>query len=556
MAQTKVTYRNQYSEFEGLQELHQLDPIRWYWERYGGKKEDFLWDHHGGNYNHPKFKWDGTPNPMAEAWRALAMGQNAAVKSATSIGKTYAAARIALWWLDVYAGNATVVLVGPSYQQVKDTLGQEIKKIFPKFAAMHHTAEWFDSIRIICDGENLDNSKWMLYTKSKGVKKAGEALNAGLQGIHAENLLFIIDEAATIEQSVLKSIENTVTGSNNLILMLGNPDSMIDPLHVFSQKPTTVEITASALDHPNVVLGEEKIPGAVTRASIVDRAGRRTKKFKKGINWDTPIFQSRVRGITPSQSLDALIKLAWVDDAITAGQNGEYHEINNPEGYEIDVYSYNAAGIDVAASTNGDTACVVIGEQNVVTDINEFVCPNAGDIAYNFIHGHEHAENEGFEDYGIKSLRDLDIWDEHVGVDTVGVGTSTIEVFHREDHDEIKALAGGADKEAIPHDREGKPVFFFENMRAQMYWQLHLDLKAGEIAIAITDPEILTRLREECIAPKYTQSKNAITVESKDKIKERLPNNRSPNILDALVYWNWVRKDRTWLGYSGSTRVA
>jgi hypothetical protein len=552
----RVTYRNQYTEFPNLRELHRLDPMRWYWERWGGRKEDFLWDYHGQQYANPKFRWDGTPNPMSAAWNALAMGQNVAMKSATSLGKTYWAARVAMWWLDVYAGNATVVLVGPSYQQVKDTLGAEVKKIFPKFNQIHETASWFDSVRIICDGQNLDNSKWLLYTKSKGVKKAGESLNAGLMGIHAENLLFIIDEGAKIEQSVLKAIENTVTGTNNLVVMLGNPDSIIDPLSVFSQRANTVSITASALDHPNVVLGREVVAGAVTRESIVERAGKVTVKHPKGIHYDTPIFQSRVRGITPNQSADSLIKMEWVEDAIRRGLHGEYHEVLNKEGYEFDDYSYNAVGIDVAASENGDMACVVGGDRNVVNLIHEFVCPNAGDIALNLIHGHEKAQEEGFLDYGLPSLHDMEVWGEHIGIDTVGVGTSTAEVFYREGFDEIKALKGGENKEAIPEDRQGKPIFRFENLRAQMLWQLHLDLKGREFAIAINDPEILDRLKQEAIAPKYTQSKNAITIESKDVIKGRLPNGRSPNILDALMYWNWVRKDRTTGTFSGSTRVS
>lgn len=551
----RITYENQYKAFPNLIKLHRLNPLRWYSERYGGDVRDFKWSLHGGRYS-DNFKWDGTPNPMATAWDALAMGQNAAVKSATGIGKTFSAARIATWFLDVYQGNSTVVLMGPSYKDVKDTLGLEMKKVFPAFQKIHPSAKWFDSVRIICDDSDLENSKWLLYAKSKGVKRKGESFNAGPQGIHAENLLIIIDEAAKIEPSVLKTIESTITGGNNLVLALGNPDSMIDPLHIFSTRPDTVEITASALDHPNVVLDKEIIPGAVTRKSILIRAGRTTEKYRKGVNWDSSDFQSRVRGITPKQSSDSLIKMEWIERAIERGQNGEYHPVTNPGGYEVDDFSYNACGIDVAASTNGDTGCVVTSEKNLVTAITEFVCPNAGDIAWNLIHGYEQAKEKNFLSYGLKSLYDLDIWDENVGVDTVGVGTSTIEVFQKHGHEDVKALIGGMQKDAVPQDKEGRLMFAFDNLRAQMYWQLSLDLKSGEIAICIDDAETLTRLKEEAIAPKYSKSKNAISIESKDIIKARLPQGRSPNILDALAYWNWVRKDRTWHGFSGSTRVA
>jgi hypothetical protein len=34
-----------------------------------------------------------------------------------------------------------------------------------------------------------------------------------------------------------------------------------------------------------------------------------------------------------------------------------------------------------------------------------------------------------------------------------------------------------------------------------------------------------------------------ITIESKEDMKKRL--GHSPNMLDSLVYWNWMRKNRT-----------
>ena len=548
--QKRITYQNQYSLFPGLIELHRLDPLRWYQERWGGDVKDFLWDLHGGDYTSERFRWDGTPNPMATAWKALAMGQNVSLKSATSLGKTYNAARIALWFLDVYQNQSTkVILVGPSASQVKDTLGAELKKIFPKFNQIHLKAAWYDSIRILPEGPgDFDSATWSLSAKSKGVKKAGETANTGPQGIHATNLLFIVDEGAKIEASVLRSIENTVTGTNNLILMLGNPDSIIDPLHIFSQRPNTLEVRASGLDHPNVVLGEEVIPGAVTRQSIVERAGKITEQFPRGVNWDTSFFQSRVRGFTPDQSSDSLIKMAWVNDAIEKGQHGVVGN-SNPKGYKVDQWSYNAVGIDVAASETGDKGCVVAGQGNCVNYINQFICPNAGDVAYNLIYGSEEAKERNFISYGIPSLEDLDVYEDNVGIDTVGVGTSTLEVFLHEGYDDVKALIGGQDKEAIPSDPTGKPMLNFQNLRSQMLYTLAMDLKAGEIAISITDEQVLQELKEEAITPKYTISQTAITIERKDLIKERL--GRSPNILDALMYWNWVRKDRSHITNSG-----
>ena len=51
---------------------------------------------------------------------------------------------------------------------------------------------------------------------------------------------------------------------------------------------------------------------------------------------------------------------------------------------------------------------------------------------------------------------------------------------------------------------------------------------------------VKTIKRELCI-PKYATKGNYIEIESKEQIKKRL-GGKSPNIFDAVMYWNWVRK--------------
>ena len=73
-----------------------------------------------------------------------------------------------------------------------------------------------------------------------------------------------------------------------------------------------------------------------------------------------------------------------------------------------------------------------------------------------------------------------------------------------------------------------------------MYWALREDLRLGTVGIDIKDPEILTNLKRELIAPKFKVKDNAIYVEKKEEIIKRI--NKSPNLADAVVYWNWMRK--------------
>lgn len=75
----------------------------------------------------------------------------------------------------------------------------------------------------------------------------------------------------------------------------------------------------------------------------------------------------------------------------------------------------------------------------------------------------------------------------------------------------------------------------FLNLRAQMHWQMMLDLKHGRVAIP-DDPELFGDLT----AVKWGTNNGDIFMEKKEKVIERL--RRSPDKGDACIYWNWVRQ--------------
>jgi hypothetical protein len=68
-----------------------------------------------------------------------------------------------------------------------------------------------------------------------------------------------------------------------------------------------VHVRISALDHPNVVAEDAGIiPGAASGSSIA----KRLEKY----GLDSPIYQSRVRGISPDQASDGLIRRVWLGE--------------------------------------------------------------------------------------------------------------------------------------------------------------------------------------------------------------------------------------------------
>lgn len=129
---------------------------------------------------------------------------------------------------------------------------------------------------------------------------ANEQSATKMQGFHRENMLIIIEEMAGVHPAAVTALKNTCTGENNLILGVGNPDSEYDQLHQFATLMGCRAYRISAFDHPNVVLKTTVIEGAVTIPSIDSR------KLEYGV--DSPLYLSRVRGITPNKSETTLIK--------------------------------------------------------------------------------------------------------------------------------------------------------------------------------------------------------------------------------------------------------
>lgn len=130
--------------------------------------------------------------------------------------------------------------------------------------------------------------------------------------------------------------------------MRRTPDNEFDTLHQFAMQLDCKNFRVSALDYPNIVLQDEIYAGAVTQSSIDSRA----LNYGEG----SPLYNAMVRGISPAQSADALIRSEWID------------QILNKEFKDTDPLTdcYNAVGVDVANSIDGDKACLSWGKRNTL----------------------------------------------------------------------------------------------------------------------------------------------------------------------------------------------
>ena len=518
---------------------YQSDPIAWQVERFGEPVTNWYWSKWGEKYdNHI---WDGTKDPFATAIKALSDGFDVAIEAATGVGKTYTAAKIAYWFLDAFP-NSAVITTAPTKEQLIQVLWKEIGESFDTYNRINSKAEILTgevrANKALKYSEDLKKKDYRNRIISKvGRKRSGEDSSVVFQGIHNIYQLFIIDEAAGIEHSVVKSIRNTNTakadGMLNVILALGNPDSQTDTLHDFSQKPNVKHIIISAYDHPNIVLNNNLIHGSVTTRSIEERKD----EYKEGSNF----YNSRVRGISPSEGVNSLFKDYLLNKCYI-------HHEDYFDNDSIKQESSNAVGVDAANSVDGDKACVAYGKGKTLVYLKEFSCLNSNFLAYNLVLNNmdvmKRAASMDVKDinklvYDIPTLKDYDVGDFCIGVDSVGIGAGTLNTLNEL---EVKAIGlhGGANKEAYISDENGKYLYEFENLRAQMYYQAMLDLQNSEIVIDIPE-RVFSLLKKELLIIDFELSNNSIKIEDKKKIKKKL-GGKSPNYADSFVYWNWMRR--------------
>lgn len=508
-------------------------PLRWLQERMGESPGDYRWSEFGGYGSH---KWDGDVDPLAKAWEAIGAGEWVGIESAVGTGKTFMLSRVVFWFLDVYP-DALVVTSAPKHDQLQLHLWAEITRAFHKFKKIRPYAILLDSLRLKVDARQPDSEmdlskSWQAVGFVAGVG-AEEQSATKAQGFHRKNMLIITEETPGMPESVMTAFKNTSIAENNLILAVGNPDSELDALHQFCTMRNVKSFIVSAYDHPNVVNQRELISGAVTVQAIERR--------KDEYGEDSPLYLSRVRGISPTQGVDSLIKLKWVDQCImTSAQYLKLYNKQKAAGVLKLGKGFNAVGIDVANSEAGDTASAAFGKDCRLMHIDEFQCPNATHLAYNIIYNDNVLLDKCYDNYHTHKRHNYDITDDCIGVDAVGVGVATINAF-KDSGVGVVGLQGGQWNEAIPKDDKDQPIYKFASLRAQMWWETREDFRKGEIAVLIQDPRMLSQIRLQLTIPRVDVSENVITIEKKENIKKRL-GGKSPNIGDAIVYWNWMRK--------------
>jgi hypothetical protein len=234
------------------------------------------------------------------AARDVATSTKVTIRSGQGVGKTAFEAGAALWFLSCFP-YARVVATAPTQRQLHDVLWSEIAKWQAKSPLLTELLKW---------------TKTYIYLKGYEKRWFAVAVAAAkpenMQGFHEENMLFIVDEASGVDDSIMEAILGTLSGANNKLLMCGNPTRTSGVFYESHTKDRRLYKAHKA--------DSEESPRT-------DKENIETLKRKYGA--ESNVVRVRVHGEFPLQEDDVFIPLSLIENSITteAGERKTPHSI-------------------------------------------------------------------------------------------------------------------------------------------------------------------------------------------------------------------------------------
>ena len=419
-------------------------------------------------------------------------------------GKSHLAARAVAWWMSVHPpGTAIAITTATTFKQVRNIMWAQIRRVH-----MTHnlpgeilTTEWKMDNTVVAYGfRPADNNE------------------AALQGIHAPNLLIVVDEAGGISDTIGQAMEALMTGGNTRLLVVGNPptDQEQTWFERICNSPLYNTIPISAYDTPNFT-GEETgeckscpqhVGSHKVATHLVDE--RWVRDVMSEFGDDSPFVEARVYARFPQSGSGKVIPYQWAELAM---------DNESPlEGEEIRL------GVDIA-SDGGD----------------EFVIAKADGFKVKIAHRSSGAQNSNAVDVAGVILRHIQhAQDEHiqrgikgrvrVKIDTIGVGwgvVSMLKTWGQERRHNAEII--GVNVAERPKD-----AMKFKNQRAEMWWNARSLLQPSpegrQDLLLEVDRAVLSQLAGPTF---FSDSSGRIQIESKADMKKRGVS--SPDRAEAIL---------------------
>jgi phage terminase large subunit len=452
-------------------------------------------------YNVLGFLPPGVPNPTGEPqlepWQVEALTMfskmfqarytkpgRLAIRSGHGVGKTCFLSIILLFTLFASGRDVKIPVVANSLDQLRDGLWPEINKWINKLPDdIRPAIEWHAETVVL--KANPTNCFAVRKTASTHRPEA-------LQGIHADTVLAIFEEASGIPELTIETAQGSLSTPGAMAVAVGNPTRRSGFFYNIFTKP---ELRAEWINQLRV--NSEDVPRARGHIqSIINLYGKDSNKYRV-----------RVLGEFPTKDDDTVIPLEWVEAA---------------KGRKIDVYKvWPVWGLDVARF--GDDRTVLMKREGNRTIGAPIVWRNldGGQVAGRVVAEYKRTMN--------------DKKPKAICVDVINVGASVVDFLRRDpilEDDDVRIMAVNVAESAGIDDTNHR-------LRDELWWEGRKWFELKDCCIDIEhmtedDLKLIEVLVGELTTPTYDISMaGKRVVMTKADMKKEL--GHSPDIADAFL---------------------
>lgn len=415
--------------------------------------------------NPPKISQDQT------RFLAAAAKHNArvSVASGTTTGKTTTLSWL-IWWFMMTRDEVRVPCTATKYDQVTKTLWPELAKwkafMRPEFANMYT----YKQEKLYRTSAPDRCFAWPMAAAKERVE--------GFQGVHAENVMFVFDEAAGIPEEVYGAARRSASTPGAKWIIAGNPNrasgAFYDSHH--SKAEFWTRIVMSSINSP--FCDPKYVEG-----------------MKKEFGEESNMYRIGVLGKFPKHDADTLIPFDWVEEALDRDVRPDKHQ-------------ERIAGLDPSGGGADPVG----------------FCIRQGARVYGF---DEWQASEAMPTVG----RVAAMWKEklfdRIVVDAIGVGSG---VVSRLEELKIPVVPVNVGMNTIM-----RPDCF--RLRDELWWMARewFESRVVQVSRDGSTEKMINKFVHEVSMPKmYRHSSGKIQIEDKDSLRKAGRLGYSPNIADAF----------------------
>jgi hypothetical protein len=205
-------------------------------------------------------------------------------QSGNGTGKSFIESRIALWFFDCRTEPQVFAAAAPPQANLENILWAELET----------ACDAHPYITSDCDRKNLKitrKPKEFIAGVSIPTQGTDKEKEARFGGKHAPSMLFLVDEGDAVPDPVYSGIETCLSGGFEKLLITFNPRQRLGWVYRAIKDGRANVVKLSAFSHPNVITGEERIPGAVNREKTLRRIAQWTRPVAEGEVPDKQCFK-------------------------------------------------------------------------------------------------------------------------------------------------------------------------------------------------------------------------------------------------------------------------